>query len=83
MEIALRSGFPSAFSISVPDSTPTAPSEPDASSDDSGESRASDEASAVVRTAVVALDAMLGPAPTDNRDTKADASAEDALSDPH
>jgi hypothetical protein len=65
------------------DSTPSDAPEPDAAPDDSGTSTASgEEASAVIRTAIDALDAMLGPAPTDDRDAEADASAEDADPDP-
>jgi hypothetical protein len=66
------------------DSTPSDAPDPDAAPDDSGASAASDEeASAVVRTAIDALDAILGPAPTDDRDAEVDAPNEDAESDPH
>lgn len=66
------------------DSTPADASDPDAAPDDSGTSASSDEeASAVIRTAIDALDAILGPALTDDRDTEADATTEDAKSDPH
>lgn len=63
----------------MPASTPTDPSEHDASPDDPDESLASDqEGGAVVRTAVDALASMLGPVPTDDWERGANALDDDS-----
>jgi hypothetical protein len=86
MGTAIQSDFPRETSISVTDSTPgnaLGPDDPALGPDDPDASSASDDgAPAVIRTAIDALEAMLGPARTENRDPEPGTLGDDPESDP-